>query len=293
VLLVEWCPLEGPRPLADELADVVTSSRLAVRVVTVPREVAAARFDDAEAIALWIFAAKNVGIRRARAPFVLATNPDVLYTPALFRAIAGRPLDERSFYRVSRFDVAGVPLEAPPRRQLAACARSVVRLNLLGGSVRLDSPAGPVRVAREIRRYEEEHAEMAPSTREERIALPTHWLHTNASGDFFLMHRQRWHDLHGYPEFASAGHLDSYIAVMAASAGLQQVVLDGLRRRLYHLEHERAIDWERPEAASPYYVPYETFLADAGRMLSAGTPTRFAGDDWGLAGIELPEFVLG
>lgn len=290
-MLVEWCPLEGVPSLADELVPHGQDGAVPVRIVTVPRDVAADRFEQAEVVALWIFAAKNVGIRRAGAPFVLATNPDVLYTPALFRAIGRQPLDERAFYRTSRLDVVGVSPQARPRRQLAQARRAIIRANLLGGSIGFDPPAGGLAVRRGVRRYEAEHRETAPKTAAERAELPTHWIHTNASGDFFLMHRDRWRELRGYPEFASAGHLDSYIAVMAASAGLHQIVLDG-RRRLYHLEHERAVDWERPERAAPYYVPYETFLADAKRMLETGAPTRFNDENWGLGDLELPESTL-
>ena len=284
MILVEWSPLDDAPPLHDVLAD----APLPVRIVTVRREVAGSRFEHADEIALWIFAAKNVGIRRARAPFVLATNPDVLYSPALFRTITSN-LEDGCFYRTSRFDVAGVPLEAPPRAQLRRCRRSIVRVNLVGGSVRFDEPSGGLTVLREIRRYEQTREEPSPDERADR---PTDWLHTNASGDFFLMHRRRWNELQGYPEFASAGHLDSYMCVIAAAAGLDQTILAG-RRRLYHLEHERAIDWEHEERATLHYVPYETFLEDARRMLEARRPTRFNDDGWGLAGLDLPETTIG
>jgi len=292
VILVEWCPIEGERPLADLLSNEERGDHaLEVRIVTVPTATAASRFEQAEVIPLWIFAAKNVGVRRARAPFVLATNPDVLYTPALFEAIGKRRLDENSFYRANRFDVTGVPLEEGPRTQLARCKSSVVRVNLLGGSVRFDEPAGGLRLARAIRSYLSEQKAQAPSTPDEAAARPTDWIHTNASGDFFLLHRRRWSELHGYPEFASAGHLDSYICVMAASAGIDQVIFGG-RRRLYHLEHPRAIDWEHPEDAVHYYVPYETFLEAAREMLVNGKPTIFNESSWGLADLELPETTI-
>lgn len=260
-------------------------------MVTVPADAVRGQFEGAEEIALWIFAAKNIGIRRARAPFVLATNPDLLFTPALLRAVTRRPLSEDCFYRTSRHDVVAVPLDAGPRRQLAAARRSVARVNLVGGSVHLDPPGGGIRLAREVRRYETARREAAPHTQEERLERPTDWLHSNASGDFFLMHARRWGELRGYPEFASAGHLDSYMCVMAASVGLRQVILDG-RRRLYHVEHARAVDWERPEDAEHYYVPYETFLATARELLTRQRPAVFNGEDWGLRGVELPEVAL-
>ena len=285
MILVEWCPLPDAPPLAEAVAG------LPARVITVPREVAQQAFEQADEIALWIYAAKNVGIRRARAPFVLATNPDVLYTPALFRAIAKATLDAHSFYRTSRYDVAGVSTEERPRDQLEHARRSIVRVNLVGNSLRFDPPTGGRAVAKGVRRYNALQRAIAPATPEARAERPNEWLHTNASGDFFLMHRDRWAELHGYPEFASAGHLDSYICVMAAAAGLRQVILGG-RKRLYHLEHERAIEWGRPGAAAHYHVPYETFLDAAQGMLRAGAPTLFNDESWGLGGVELPEADL-
>lgn len=291
VIFVEWCPLPDREPLAEVLRRSGDGRSSPVRIVTVPAAVASHRFDQAEEIALWIFAAKNVGVQRARAPFVLATNPDVLYTPALFKAIAKGHLDENSFYRTSRFDVTNIPLEESPRAQLARCRRSVVRVNLLGGSLSFERPTGGVRLARGVRRYVAEQRANAPATPEEAASRPTEWIHTNASGDFFLMHRRWWKELRGYPEFPTAGHLDAYICVMAASAGLRQVILNG-QRRLYHIEHPRAIDWEHVDAATHYVVPYETFLEAAGEMLSRGRPTVFNDASWGLVDIDLPEVTI-
>jgi hypothetical protein len=291
VILVEWCPLPNQPPLAEFLSGSDSRGSLPVRIVRVPRETAASRFDQADEIPLWIFTAKNVGVRRARSSFILATNPDVLFTPALFRAIGKRRLDMNSFYRTSRYDVTGVPLDASPRTQLARCRKSVVRVNLLGGSLRFDRPTGGVRLLRAVRSYVSEQRATQPRSRASRAARPTDWIHTNASGDFFLAHRSRWEEFRGYPEFASAGHLDSYICVMAASAGMRQVVFDG-RRRLYHLEHPRAIEWHLPEKPAHHVVPFETFLQAANEMLLAGNPTVFNEPSWGLAEVDLPEATV-
>jgi hypothetical protein len=291
VILVEWCPLKHQPRLADVLSGADYNGSLPVRIVSVSKDIAADRFDDADQIPLWIFAAKNVGVRRARSPFVLATNPDVLFTPALFRAIVKRAVDTESFYRANRYDVTGVPLNASPRTQLARSRRSIVRVNLLGGSLRFEAPTGGVGLFRAVRSYLAKQREARPSSPESRAARPTDWLHTNASGDFFLAHRRSWHELRGYPEFASAGHLDSYLCVMAASAGKTQVILGG-RGRLYHLEHPRAIEWDRFEEPHHYVVPFETFLEDACEMLLAGKPKVFNGPSWGLADVDMPEATL-
>jgi hypothetical protein len=110
-------------------------------------------------------------------PFVLATNPDVLLTPALFRAIGKGRLDRDSFYRTNRYDVTGVPLDANPRAQLAECRRSIVRVNLLGGSLRLDRPTGGVRLARAVRSYVSKQRSTQPRSRGPRCTtdrLDTH-----------------------------------------------------------------------------------------------------------------------
>jgi hypothetical protein len=291
VIFVEWCPLPYQPPLAEILSPSNSGGSLPVRIVTVPTETATSRFERADEILLWASTAKNVGVRRAQSSFILATNPDVLFTPALFRAIGKRTLDRNGFYRTDRYDVTGVPLEARPRAQLARCRRSIVRVNLLGGSLRFDPPTGGVRLARAVRSYLSKQRSTQPRSRESRAARPTDWIHTNAAGVFFLAHRSCWEEIRGHPEFPSAGHLDGYLCVLAASAGMRQVILDG-RRRLYHLEHSRAIDWDRPQATAHLVVPLETFLEDASKMLLAGKPTVFNEPSWGFGDLDLPEVTL-
>jgi hypothetical protein len=291
VILVEWCPLEDQPPLAEILGEPSPSDSLSVRVIRVPRETAESRFAEADEVILWTFAAKNVGIRRARAPFVVGTNADVLMTPALFRAIGKRRLDERSFYRTNRYDAADVPLDASPRAQLAWCKRSIVRANVMFESVRFDRPTRGRAVDRAVRAFLEQQRAEQPSSPESRASQPTRWIHTNAAGDFFLANRRIWEELRGYPEIASAGQLDGYMCVIAVSAGFEQVILDG-RRRVYHIEHPRGVDWDSGEEPRYYVVPFATFLDDAREMLLAGRPKIVNDTSWGLADIDLAETTL-
>jgi hypothetical protein len=291
VILVEWCLLASEPSLAEILGEPSPSGSLPVRVIRVSWETAASRFDQADEMILWTFTAKNIGVRRARSEFILATNADVLFTPALFRAIGKRRLDERSFYRTNRYDVDGVALDADPREQLARCKHSVVRVNLLGGSLRFEQPTGGRELDTAVRSYVSQQRAGQPTSPESRARRPTEWIHTNAAGDFFLAHRTIWEELRGYPEFGSAGQLDGYICVMAASAGLEQVVFDG-RRRLYHLEHPRAVEWKPGEKPPHYVVPFPTFLEAASEMLLAGQPTVFNDASWGLEDVDLPETTL-
>lgn len=47
---------------------------------------------------------KNIGIRRAKGDYVLSTNPDDIFSPALFEYFSRYPLCDRYVYRVNRFD---------------------------------------------------------------------------------------------------------------------------------------------------------------------------------------------
>ena len=51
------------------------------------------------------YVAKNVGIRRATAPFVLVTNADILLGREVVDAIADRRLQPGTMYRAPRYDI--------------------------------------------------------------------------------------------------------------------------------------------------------------------------------------------
>ena len=73
--------------------------------------------------------AKNVGIRRARGEFILATNIDIVFSDELIKFLAARRLEKGRMYRIDRTDVmSDVPLHASLDEQLAYCRQHVIRL---------------------------------------------------------------------------------------------------------------------------------------------------------------------
>jgi hypothetical protein len=83
----------------------------------------------ADRLPLFQMIAKNVGIRRARGRFVLATNVDVLLSDELMRFLAARRLQPRHLYRLDRYDVdCRIEPHRPVDEQLAACERSLIRV---------------------------------------------------------------------------------------------------------------------------------------------------------------------
>ncbi|TMG47374.1 MAG: hypothetical protein E6H85_00145, partial [Chloroflexi bacterium] len=82
LLLVEWNP-PPDRPSLAEALSWPRSEWFAPRIVVVSPELHA-RFPHADGLPLFQMIAKNVGIRRSAAEFVLATNIDILLSDELF-----------------------------------------------------------------------------------------------------------------------------------------------------------------------------------------------------------------
>jgi len=164
-----------------------------VRIIEVPREIHN-RFPNSDRIPLFEYIAKNVGIRRARGEYVLATNPELLYSEDLTEFLASRRLSPDCFCRVDRYDVsAPVALEWDTREQLSFCARHVSKINIQGGTIELVRPPvglGRMSLPMQMILYRFSHMRRKPRIEDR--------LHTNASGDFFLMLRDHWHKLRGY-----------------------------------------------------------------------------------------------
>src|SRR5277367_4561336 len=119
IVVVEWNPPANRPRLMDCLPQPSERGRCQVRFVEVPPEVHR-RFPNHDAIPLHQMLAKNVGIRRARGEFVLATNIDVILSAELMRFLAERQIEPRRMYRIDRNDVASeIPAEGPVDELLA------------------------------------------------------------------------------------------------------------------------------------------------------------------------------
>ena len=124
LILVEWNPPADRPPLAQALAWPDDFGPAEVRIVTVPRELHA-NFENADKLLLFQMIGKNVGIRRAHAPFVLATNVDILFNDQIFEHMRNG-LKRGTVLRVDRFDVPkDLPRGIPFSDVLAYCDGSL------------------------------------------------------------------------------------------------------------------------------------------------------------------------
>ena len=273
IVIVEWNPPDGPR-LHDVLEPLKKSAYVSIRFVEVPPELHES-FPNSEKLPLFQMIAKNVGIRRARGDFVIATNHDILFSDALISTLATAKLDPDCVYRVDRTDVAAeVPEMAQLDDQLAWCKEHILRVHRRRGTFNgppyweLDwflSPglsllarhlrSFPARVVRSVvrgisgwiaRLLKFRLGKVFPYLRYWiskfffvlwKVTSPKPKLHTNACGDFTMLARHHWLALRGYPEVPLYSlHIDSFFCCVASAAGLREHTFRA-PRRLYHLEH--------------------------------------------------------
>jgi hypothetical protein len=295
LLIVEWNPPADRPPLRDSIDWPCNGNSLDVGIVTVPEQVHRA-LPNAGKMPMFEYIAKNVGIRRAKGEYILASNPDIVFSQELFQYLASHRLRGDAFYRVDRFDVnRTVPLALSVERQLRFCSTHAFLIRRMEG----DQPTSrlariyrwlagnlprlqPQRVVRGlVRRGKRLAGFTEPPNGDRQPPIPL--VHTNASGDFLLMESGRWKALRGFPELPTHSHIDSYMVYAAAVAGLQQVVLP---YRVYHQEHDRSEQLHRPLTILNEIPAFK-------RMLEVGEVHVTNDENWGLGQLELPTAEVG
>lgn len=290
LLFVEW----NPPPDKDKIFELIkwptTARQKSIRIIEVPSAIHN-RFPNSGCMPIFEYIAKNVGIRRAKGKWILATNPDLLFNEELIRFLAYGQLSPDCFYRIDRYDVgATVPLDIPFEEQLKFCSQHVVKINKFYASIEVKRDGSALRLLGElIRRYRLLWAYWRQTQLKNpvdgQVIGPRDGLHRNAAGDFFLMHRDLWDNLRGYPELTTHSHIDAIMCWIAASYGLRQVILRQ-PMRLYHQEHDRSIHRMLPK--TDWRPWYHRFL----ECIKSQQPMVVNDEAWGLANEDLKEWTI-
>jgi len=134
LVVVDWNPPPEKPPLIDALNWPDNLGPVQVRFIEVPPSLHRT-YRHAQALPLYQMIAKNVGIRRARGEFILATNIDVIFSHELFELLAQRRLEAGRMYRVDRYDaMQDVPVDGSIDEQLRYCEEHLIRINTRQGS---------------------------------------------------------------------------------------------------------------------------------------------------------------
>lgn len=138
VIVVEWNP-PADRPRVRELLRMPPDVPFAVHFVEVPAEIHQT-FRYAAVLPLFQMIAKNVGVRRARGRFILATNIDIVFSTELVEYLASGLLEPGRLYRVDRRDVhANFPVDGRLEEQMAFCQTHQIRVHARSGTHPVDS----------------------------------------------------------------------------------------------------------------------------------------------------------
>ena len=144
LIVVEWNPPADRPPLAEALKWFNDRGPCDVRFITVPPKTHG-RYQHGTNLPLYQMIGKNVGIRRARGRFVLATNIDILFSDELAVFLGSRQLRTDRMYRIDRHDaMSDVPAEAPIEEQLAYCRSHLIRVNRREGTFEVAPDGRPV-----------------------------------------------------------------------------------------------------------------------------------------------------
>ncbi|MBA4135791.1 MAG: hypothetical protein C0518_00580 [Opitutus sp.] len=311
LILVDWNPVPGRPGLAGVLQLPANSTYCRGRVVTVPA-VLHDRFAHADRLPFFQMIAKNVGIRRAKGDFILATNIDIVFSDELIRFIACRNLDHRRMLRVDRYDIhRDIPLSYSVEQTLEYAWINPVRANRrLGLRALIAKFYGTEIFARRCHGEPNDCAALDHfklTTENGELALcaqgpaPIDDLHTNACGDFTLLPRAGWEAITGYAEFASYSfNIDSLGLGAAHYAGYEEIAL--LPPCVcFHIEHSLGSGWT-PEGETKLFerlrergIPspdWSVVNALLESMRLGELPAALNGPTWGLAEFDLPDEPL-
>lgn len=291
LIVVEWNPPADRPPLAEAL-DWQAGAYFQPQVITVPREVHQT-FPNADELPLFQMIAKNVGIRRSTAPFVLATNIDILFSNELFTFLQ-TSLKVAAMYRVDRHDVlaelGGLQLPSPDECR----ALPVLREHRIDGMRYPNGPPPAQAQPKASLGFKPALSELTRKTAAawDRVVLPK--LHTSGCGDFTLTSRETWSAMRGYPEWPIfSWHLDGVVLYQAYAGGVEMINLPP-PLVAYHLEHgegsgwtpESRRLWDRLDAAGIPYLSTPAYRSLARKLVRARGFQPVNGEDWGLASRE-------
>lgn len=299
LVLVNYNPLGDALPFEKMITWPVDHPYLMIRMITVPAEVHEERLcDGTERMKLPVseFIAKNVGIRRASAEFVLSANADIIFDELFFEWLKSNQIAKDSYYRADRFDFEYSPMmdcytsenvrfiytrlgRFRTRKWMSlSCFQKAA---LIYGSIGRFYFVGISRLAflEPFRRY-------LPYVPERELFLLKY--HFHACGDFTLTAKENWEKLRGYPEDTySAMHTDSLFLISCLASGLKEIVLP---YPVYHQMHANTFEHNAPD-----YYNDRTFkrLVEASRFINGPVDCLITNsENWGMADKEFEEVIL-
>ncbi len=286
LILVDWNPPAARAPLADIIEWPKGSAHFTARVVTVPPQEHYS-LKNSRNLGMFQMIAKNVGIRRARGDFIIATNIDIVFSDELFVWLQSEPLRDNVCYRSDRWDMPNaIQLEPDISNVLRRARSEAIRRNLRDGTYKRNADGTftnttPARIdftilsplewrlmqLEEIARYPgmtlELLSEKVRDLRENFLPERRRFfhipeLHTNGCGDFTMLSRASWAMLRGYPEWEVFSWCIDSVLIHQVHYNGMEIVEAPANAVHFHIEHDNGSGWT-PEGSNTLW---ERLLAD-------------------------------
>jgi hypothetical protein len=304
LIIVEWNPPEDKKRLFEALQWPRDTGFLKIKIIVVPHEIHNT-FKYSDQLPIFQMIGKNVGIRRAKGEFILATNIDILFSEELIKYLAHKKLRKDILYRADRMDSAS-PFNGwiqffckqSSFTILAFCKTNIIRVNKKYGTFAAGSITDHLKV------YVRHHIQKLKDHYTGRIPFYGA-IHANGCGDFTLMSRSLWMKFRGYPELKMfSWNIDSVLLIIAYHLGIKEIDLRP-PHTIFHMEHDPGSGWtpgkgedllfKRIEEQKIPVLSWEDCISISRMLNRIGKLNHdlcFNEPDWGLEGYELEETIV-
>ncbi|MFC1801920.1 hypothetical protein ACFLY7_00560 [Patescibacteria group bacterium] len=280
LVFVEYNPVANKKRLYEELT-IQNNKHLKVRFITVPNEFHK-KLPRSSEVTVCEFIGKNIGIKRAKGEFILATNPDTIFSDELFKLITKKQLDNKNFYRVDRRDlyISKFDENLSVNDIYKICKKNITKV-LFNNSTKYTSYKTWLNTfihGRTFRIFS-----MCPLFNcWRKFQTKENIIHENTAGDFLLAPKSAWYDICGYDQMTvGSGVLDGYALYMMYCFEYTQKIL---KEPLYHIYHNHK--------GVKYLASHKKFREDANKMLKTKKPYKKPYQNWGFPEENFKEIVL-
>lgn len=226
------------------------------------------------------YIAKNIGIRRAKGEYILATNPDIIFSEELIRHISEDKLNQSHFYRTDRNDIKQNKFSESltPEEILKACKKNVIKILY---TPRTHYVSWLLWLNRFIHDRRLSILSLAPFFNY-RYPPNRTLIYENASGDFLLAHRSVWEKAYAYDETPHNLHHDGLMLYVLQVLGYKQEVL---QYPIYHISHQEG-RIGRPG------IEFSKYRKLTEKMQETGIPHILNNSNWGFLKEKFEERII-
>ncbi len=244
LILIDWNPPKEKVPLSNVISWQKSNEYVDCKVITVPNEIhRTIRYSDR--FPFYQMIAKNVGIRRAKGEFILATNIDILFSSELMEFISKKNLKKGNVYRCDRVDIdPSISAAFTQEEKMFYCKTE-------SNIVRWNKRYTEKEVFIKSKYYQEDEVD-GVKLEVLKNGSPFYYLNTFACGDFTMLHKDDWNKIKGYSEMESYSlHIDSMCIYSCVRNEINEVSFQA-PLCCYHIEHSIGSGWT-PEGEQKLY----------------------------------------